>query len=101
MSTDDLESLKLINKKAELIQEVMHGMANAVSEIANREDYCALKDIDQISVIHSAFVSLFVHYKLHTAEAITITTQEEIHRAQEVVKLEDQLNKGEEDGNQV
>lgn len=98
MSQDDLENMRLINKKAELIQELMHGMAQAVSEMANRKDYCALEDIDQISVIHSAFVSLFVHYKLHTAQEVKLTTKEEIDRAQEVVQLEDMFDDKEEDG---
>jgi hypothetical protein len=97
MSQEDLDNMRLINKKAELIQELMHGMGQAVSEMANREDYCALEDIDQISIIHSAFISLFVHYKLHMAQQVKLTTPEEIERAQEVVQLEDQLNKKEED----
>jgi hypothetical protein len=88
---DNLEKLKIISKKADLIQELMGKMAAEVSEIANREDMLALSVDDQISVIASAFVSLMSHYKLNTAEVVNVTSQEDITRAQEVTKLEEQL----------
>ena len=91
-NSDDLEKLKIISKKADLIQELMHDMAASVSRIANREDMLELSTDDQISVIASAFVSLMLHYKLNTAEVVHVSSQEDITRAQEIVKLEEALN---------
>lgn len=94
---NDLDQLKLISKKADLIQELMTKIAKIISEIANREDMLALSVNDQISIIASTFVSLSMHYKLNTGEVVSVTNPDEINRAQEIVKLEEQLNKEKED----
>lgn len=89
---DDLENLRRINKKAKLIQELMSQIALDVSKFSNGEEMLSLPVNDQISIIYAAFISLFYHYKLNMAEIINVTTEEEIARAQEIIKLEDSLN---------
>ncbi len=94
---DDLNKMRDLAKKAELIQELNDILVNDIADFANRPEIQTLDYNAQLSIIHSSLLSLMAHFQFHEAIDVKFTSKEEIERALEVVELEDQLKK-EEDG---
>lgn len=92
MDMENLEALKILNKKTELVQELLPQVVEVIAKFANREDLQTLSVNDQLSVIHSTFLSLLSYYRFNQAENIKIYEPDEIQRAQEIVHLEKTLN---------
>jgi|ERR1700693_2359806 len=89
----DLEKLRALSRKADLIHELILQIAEVVSKFVCRDDITSLSNDDQISIPHSAFMSLMYHYGFDKIHPIGYVSPENVVRAHEIVKLEEQLNK--------
>lgn len=89
---NDLEKMKLLVLRSKLIHEMICKLHDIVREFIEKEDVKVLNQEIQVSVIYSAFLSLWTHYKFYEIMAVPYDPKL-VEEAQEIVKLEDQFKR--------
>ena len=62
---NNLEAMRLLATRHRLTKELVGDIGEVCRKFANRKDVEELTPIDQVSCLYSAFLTLWVHFKLH------------------------------------
>ena len=93
MENDELNHLRIIKIKSDLVRLLINGIMKHIREVMGLPEFTQFQPHEQIALVVSAFTSIITFYGFDKFELVNIIPQEQIKQAQEVIELEKQLNK--------